>query len=176
MNRQHWYCILSAEESSAFHFWIFLTPLTKTRAEWQRWLILTRHTAGLQRTTRRKTRESRWKTWFASCSTCSVSGMIFSFEDASSTELTMRYNLFTWEMQGQPFKVKFNVSVEWSNNNCASQSSVLSFIKEYITYQHFYILSSVSSHYMLYSASLAIVLAYFSNSRQSWIFSLYFSV
>lgn len=70
--------------------------------------------------------------------------------------------------QGQHFKVKFNASVEWSNNNCASHSSVLPFITEHTKYQNFYILYLVSSHNILYSTSLPIVFAYFfSYPRQS---------
>lgn len=175
MNRQRWYCILSAAEPSVFHFWIFLTAITKMKAEWQRWLILTRDTAGSQRTTRRKNKRMKregliYVLFYIQC----IWNYVFFWRllQAQKWQWGIIYPQEKW--QGQHFKVKFNVSVEWSNKNCASHSSVLPLITEYTIYQNLYILYLASSHYILYSTSLPIVFAhFFSNPSLGYFGFLY---
>lgn len=175
MSRQHQYCILSAEEPSAFHSWVFLTALTKLKAEWQRWLILTRDTAALQRTTRRKNKRIKtedliYVLLYIQC----IWNDIFLWRLLQAQNWQWGITYPQEKQQGQHFKVKFNVSVDCSNNNCASHSSVLPLITEYTIYQNLYVLYLVFSHYIFYSASLPFVLShFFSNPRQSWIFWLF---
>lgn len=127
-----------------FTFGYSLTAFTKMKAEWQRWLILTRDAAALQRTIRRKNsiRESEQRFDLVFIVHTVNLKWHFPLKAASTLPPTQNWQqgiIYPQEKcQAQHFKMKFSV-LSVSNNNCASHLSVLPFSVAHTIYLDLYL-------------------------------------